>query len=113
MRRRLSGRHVLERAHVVQAVGELDQQHADVLGHRQQQLAEVLGLGGLLGDEVEALDLGQPVDQRADLVAELSLDLAVGGGGILDHVVQQRGGDGGVVELSSVRMAATSSGWEK
>ena len=36
--------HRLQRAHVVQAVGHLDQHHADVVAHRQQQLAEVLGL---------------------------------------------------------------------
>ena len=85
----LVGRDVLERAHVVQAVGELDQQHADVLRHRQQQLAQILGLGGFLGNEVEAADLGQPVDQRADLGAEQVLDLAMGGIGILDHVMQE------------------------
>ena len=62
-------RHEVERAHVVQPVGELDQQHAHVVGDRQQQLAQVLGLLRLLGDEVELLQLGQAVDQRADLAA--------------------------------------------
>ena len=76
MRCALVGRHVLERAHVVQAVGELDQQDADILGHGEQQLAQIFGLGGFLGDQVEARDLGQPVDQRGDLVAEFFLDLA-------------------------------------
>ena len=42
---------VLERAHVVQAVGELDQDDARVLRHRQQQLAVVLDL--LLGVRAE------------------------------------------------------------
>jgi hypothetical protein len=44
---------VLERPHVVQAVRELDQDHADVLGHGEDHLAEVLGLlflRGLEGD---------------------------------------------------------------
>ena len=36
---------VLDRAHVVQAVRELDQDHARVLGHRHDHLAVVLGLG--------------------------------------------------------------------
>ena len=90
--------HMLERAHVVQAVGELDQQHADVAGDGEQELAEVLRLLGLLGDEVEFLDLGQAVDQRADLASEQRVDLAARGGGVLDRVVQQRGGDGRVVE---------------
>ena len=94
----LAGLHMLERAHVVQAVGELDEQHADVARDGEQELAEVLRLLGLLGDEVELLDLGQAVDQRADLAAEQRVDLAARGGGVLDRVVQQRGGDGRVVE---------------
>ena len=50
----LVGRHEAERAHVVQPVGELDQQHAHVGGDREQELAEVLALRGALRDEVEA-----------------------------------------------------------
>ena len=34
----------IERAHIVQAVGNLHNQHAHVLGHCEQQVAEVLGL---------------------------------------------------------------------
>ena len=64
------GRHEFQRAHVVQAVGELDQEHADVVGDRQQQLAQVLGLLGLARDQLQPLQLGEPLDQRADLVAE-------------------------------------------
>ena len=37
-------RHEAERAHVVQAIGQLDQQDAHVVGDRQQQFAEILGL---------------------------------------------------------------------
>ena len=66
-----------------------------------QQLAEVLGLLGLLGDEVELLDLGEAVDERADLRAEHLVDLGARDVGILDDVVQQRGRDGGVVELAA------------
>ena len=42
------GLHVLERAHVVHAIGELYEQDADVARNGNQQLAEVLGLLGLL-----------------------------------------------------------------
>ena len=41
-------------AHVVQAVGELDQEHAHVVGDGEQELAEILGLRRALRDEVEA-----------------------------------------------------------
>ena len=83
----------------MQAVGQLDQQHAHVLGNGEQQLAQVFGLGFLARDEVEALDLGQAVDDLADLGAEHLVDLGAGGVGILDGVVKQRHGDGGIVEL--------------
>ena len=39
----LGRRPELERPHVVQPVGQLDQHHADVLGHGQEHLAHVLG----------------------------------------------------------------------
>ncbi len=92
-------RHMLDGAHVVQAVGELDQEHAHVLGDRQQQLAQVLRLLRLARDEVEPLELGEAFDQVADILAEQLVDLGAGGLGVLDGVVQQRGDDGGIVEL--------------
>ena len=39
----LRRRPVLERLHVVQAIGQLDEHDANVLGHRQEHLAHVLG----------------------------------------------------------------------
>ena len=97
--RALVGRHELQGAHIVQAIGELDEQHAHVGGDRQQELAEVLGLDGALGDEVEPLQLGQPLDERADLVAEQPVDLLARRFGVLDDVVQHRGDDRRVVEI--------------
>jgi len=38
------GREVLEGAHVVQAVGELDEDDADIADHSEEHLADVLGL---------------------------------------------------------------------
>jgi hypothetical protein len=91
--------HHAECSHVVQAVSELDQQDAHVGGDRQQQLAQIFGLRRLLGDQVELLELGKPVDQVADVGAEQLVDLGPGGGGILDGVVQQRRRDRGIVDL--------------
>ncbi len=54
--------HELKGAHIVQAVGELDQQHARVVGDGEQELAEILRLFGVLGDEIEPAELGQAVD---------------------------------------------------
>ena len=60
MRWRLSAGMKCERAHVVQPVGELDQQHAHVVGDREQELAEILALRGPLRDEVERAILVRP-----------------------------------------------------
>ena len=92
-------RDMMQRAHVVQAVGELDQQDAHIVGDGEQQLAQVFGLLGLLGHEVELLQLGQALDQDADFLAEQLVDLGTRRRRILDGVVQQRGRDRRVVEL--------------
>ncbi len=79
-----------ERAHVVQPVGELDEDDAHVARHREQHLPEVLGLRVLQGRELDAVDLGDAVDQLGHGFAELPRDFGFGGRGVLDHVVQQR-----------------------
>ena len=92
-------RHVVDGAHVVQTVGELDQQHANIVGNRQQKLAQVFRLLGFLGDQIELLELGQAFDQHADVGPEQLIDLGARGRGILDGVMQKRGGDRRVVQL--------------
>jgi len=82
--------HVLEGPHVVQAVRELHEQHADVARHRDQHLAEALRLPVLLGGEVDLAELGHAVDEERDLLAELLGDVLLGDVGVLDHVVQER-----------------------
>ena len=37
--------HRTQRTHVMQAVGNLDQNHPDVITHGQEQFPEILGLG--------------------------------------------------------------------
>ena len=74
--------------HVVQAVGQLDQQHPDVLGHREDELAEILGLLGLVRLQLDPRQLGHAVDQPTDFWAEQPLDIVEGGNRVLDRVVQ-------------------------
>ena len=62
--------YVAERAHVVQTVGELHQQHADVAAHRQHELAEVLGLLRLLGLQLDLRQLRHAVDEIGDFTPE-------------------------------------------
>jgi hypothetical protein len=94
----LLDRQVLERAHVVQPVGQLDEDHPQVAGHGEHHLAQVLGLGLGLGGELQLADLGDALDQVRHVLAEAGLEVEAGGAGVLDHVVQQGRADGVGVE---------------
>ena len=93
------GRQVVERAHVVQAVRELDHQHAEVVGHGHDHLPEVLRLPLLPRGEGELADLGHSVDEVGDFRPELPRQVVLGGPRILEHVVQEAGDDRGDVHL--------------
>ena len=79
-----------DRAHVVQAIGELDQDDPDVRGHRDHHLAVVLGLRLVARLERQPGQLGDAVDQAGDLLAERLADLLERRRRVLDGVVQQR-----------------------
>ena len=82
----------LERPHVVQPVGELDDHDADVLGHGHEHLPDVLGL--LLLHRPGAAELAQlrdAVDEARHLAAEALLDVGEREVGVLGDVVEQRG----------------------
>ena len=87
-----------ERAHVVEAVGQLDQDHPDIGGHRHHHLPVVLGLALVATLERHPGQLGDAVDQVGDLVAEFPADVVEAGAGVLDGVVQQRRAEGLGVE---------------
>ena len=70
---------VLQRAHVVQPVGQLDQHHAHVGHHGQQHLAHVLRLAVLAVGKLDLVDLGHALDDVRHLVAELVRNLLAGG----------------------------------
>jgi hypothetical protein len=52
----------------------------------------------VLGGQLQLGELGDALDQLADLLAEQLFDLGAGDRGVLDHVVQQGRDDGGGVE---------------
>jgi hypothetical protein len=85
-------------AHVVQAVGELDQDHAHVGGDRDHHLAVVLGLALVAALERDPGELGHAVHERRHLGAERCVDLVEAGAGVLDRVVKQRRAEGLGVE---------------
>ncbi|MNT04666.1 hypothetical protein D3C72_1392550 [compost metagenome] len=90
---------VLQGPHVVQTVGQLDQQDPHVLGNGQDEFAQVLGLTRVLGLQLQSRQLGHALDQNGDLLAEHGGDVVTGGRGVLDHVVQQGRDDGRRVQL--------------
>ena len=72
----LLGRQGLERAHVVEPVGELDEDDPDVLCHRQEHLPDVLGLLLLVGANRELrAQLRDAVDKTRDLGTEALLNV--------------------------------------
>ena len=89
--------HVLERPHVVETVGELDEQGTDVLRHRHQHLAEALGLTLPDGVELDLGELREPFHEEEHLLAEQAPQLLGCGEGILDGVVQEARRDGHLV----------------
>ena len=81
----------VDRAHVVQPIGQLDQDDPDVRGHRDHHLAVVLGLRLVARLEGDPGQLRDAVDEAGDLLAEVVLHLLQRGRRVLDGVVQQRG----------------------
>jgi hypothetical protein len=61
--------------------------------HREQHLAEALGLQVLARVELDLVELGNAVDHLCHRPAERRLDLVLGDRGVLHHVVQQRRGE--------------------
>ena len=88
------GTQVPQCAHVVQAVGELDHDHADVVHHGEHHLADTLGLRLFARRELDFADLGDALDDVRDLLAEFRADVVHRDGGVFHGVVQQAGGDG-------------------
>ena len=89
----------VERAHVVQPVGELDEDDAQVLRHGQQHAPEVLGLALAAAVELDLAQLRDAAHEEGDLLAELLADDLEVVPGVLDDIVEEGGGEGGVVEF--------------
>jgi hypothetical protein len=91
--------------HVVQAVGQLYHHDADVFGHGEEHLAEVVGLNAfvpgrvLRAQEVEAAELGNAFNEAGDVGAESLREVIIADSAVFDDVVKQGSGDGGAVQL--------------
>jgi hypothetical protein len=83
----------------VQPVRQLHQQHTNVAGDRQHQLAEIFRLLGALGEKFKLGQLGDAIDQSGNLFPEILLHIVIGDERVFDRVVQQRGDDSGDIEF--------------
>jgi len=83
--------HGIQRAHVMEAIGQLDQDDADIARHRQQHLAEVFGLGLRLVFELNLVQLGDAIDQLRDGLAEFSGDVFRTYPGVFHDIMEQGG----------------------
>ena len=80
-------------AQVVGAISELDQDDAQVTHHRQQHLAETLGLRFLAILEADLIELGDAIDDLGHILAKALGDVFLGNRGIFDDIVQDRCND--------------------
>jgi hypothetical protein len=88
-----------ERAHVVGAVGQLDQNHAHIARHGQQHLAKRLRLVFLARVEGEFFQFGQAIDQFGHRCAKALDQLGLAHAAVFNGVVQQGGHQGLRIEL--------------
>ena len=94
----LGGGQVLQRAHIVEAIGKLDQHDANVVHHGENHLPDVLGLAGFRSHHVEAADLGDAFDQVGDLGTEAFFNSRQREFRVFNNVVQERGGQRGGIQ---------------
>ena len=94
----------------MQPVGQLHEQHADIARGGEDELLEVLGLDQCTR-RIAAGDfrqLGDAVHQVRNVLPEQAADLIDRDIGVLDHIMQQAGDDGGLVELEVGEQAGDS-----
>ena len=91
----------MERGHIVQAVGKLDENHTQVLAHSQEHFAQIFDALLLLGFERDPNKLGHAVDDFRDVAAEFAADHSevIVAGTILHNVVEEGSADGIGVQL--------------
>ncbi|MOA21569.1 hypothetical protein D3C78_1420680 [compost metagenome] len=85
-----AARHVRQRAHIVRAVGQLDEDDAHIAGHGQQHLAKRFSLVFLAGIELQLVQLGQSVDQLGHRQAEALGQIVLGDAAVFHGIVHQR-----------------------
>ncbi len=73
----------------MQTVGKFDQDYADVPGHRQEHLAEVLRLALLAGLESDFADLGDTIDHLENFFAEQIVQFFFSRESVFEGIVEE------------------------
>ena len=61
---------MIQRSHIMHAVGELDENHPHILAHREDHLAKIFRLFFLMAGKIGPAQLGDAVDQCGDFPAK-------------------------------------------
>ena len=77
----------------MESVTDLDEDHADVITHREQQLLEVLSLRRGMVAKDTAADLGKSINDLCDLLPKDILDVLSGIVRVLHDIMEQSGAD--------------------
>jgi len=89
MRKLALARQRVQGPHVMQPVGQLHDDDADIVHHRKQHLADAFGLPLLARVQLQLAQFGDAVHARRHFGAELFLDLFQAEAGVFHRVVQQ------------------------
>ena len=87
-----------QRTHIVDTVSELDQNNPNVLGHRQQHLAEIFCFGMFARFKLDLVDLADTVNQLRHILAKASREFTLRGGRVFDDIMQQRRHDAPTIQ---------------
>ena len=88
----------VERAHIVEPVRQLDEQHPDIAGHGEQEFPQIFGSAFGVGLRLNCRQLGNAINKPRDILAKQLLDLVLGRDGIFDRVVEDRRRDRLIIE---------------
>ncbi len=90
---------IFQRVHIVHAIRQLNQDDAEVFGHRQKHLAQILCLPLFTCLKINFTELCDPINQHGDLGTELGLYFGNQDIRIFNHIMQDRGAQSGQVHF--------------
>ena len=84
-------RHRRDRSHIVQSIGEFDEQHPKIFCHCNEHFAHCRRLLRLPRIKLQAVELGHTVNDRGNVFAKISAQVIKRKFSIFNRVMQQSG----------------------